>query len=58
MPPSARTRRPSTKRAITPVPGLFVTGFPWLTNRGSGIIYGAGGDARRIAALAARRSVS
>ena len=49
---------PVHEAGVTPVPGLFVTGFPWLTNRGSGIIYGAGGDARRIAALAASRSIS
>ena len=49
---------PIHEAGVTPIPGLFVTGFPWLTNRGSGIIYGAGGDARRIAALAAVRSIS
>ncbi len=49
---------PLHEAGVTPIPGLFVTGFPWLTNRGSGIIYGAGGDARRIAALAASRSIS
>jgi len=40
---------PVHEAGATPVRGLYVTGFPWLTNRGSGIIYGAGGDARRIA---------
>ena len=49
---------PIHEAGATAIPGLFVTGFPWLTNRGSGIIYGAGGDARRIAALAAARSTT
>jgi putative flavoprotein involved in K+ transport len=49
---------PVHEAGVTPIPGLFVTGFPWLTNRGSGIIYGAGGDARRIAELAAVRAIS
>lgn len=46
---------PVHEAGSTPVPGLFVIGFPWLTNRGSGIIYGAGGDARRIAERVAAR---
>ena len=49
---------PVHEAGVTAIPGLFVAGFPWLTNRGSGIIYGAGGDARRIAALAAARSTT
>jgi putative flavoprotein involved in K+ transport len=46
---------PAHEAGVTPGPGLYVTGFPWLTNRGSGIIYGAGGDARRIAERVAAR---
>jgi putative flavoprotein involved in K+ transport len=49
---------PIHEAGVTLIPGLYVTGLPWLTNRGSGIIYGAGGDARRIAALVAGRSIS
>jgi putative flavoprotein involved in K+ transport len=38
---------------ITPYPGLFAVGYPWLTNRGSGILYGVDTDATRIAQHAA-----
>jgi putative flavoprotein involved in K+ transport len=40
---------PAHRRGITAVPGLYVAGYPWLSNRGSGILYGVAADAVRIA---------
>jgi putative flavoprotein involved in K+ transport len=40
---------PAHQRGITTSPGLFVAGFPWLSSRGSGILYGVAADAARIA---------
>jgi putative flavoprotein involved in K+ transport len=40
---------PTHRRGITASPGLYVAGFPWLSNRGSGILYGVAADAARIA---------
>ena len=34
---------------ICPIPGFYTLGAPWLTHRGSGILYGVGSDASRIA---------
>jgi putative flavoprotein involved in K+ transport len=34
---------------LTACPGLYVAGYPWLSSRGSGILYGAAADAARIA---------
>jgi putative flavoprotein involved in K+ transport len=34
---------------ICPIPGFYTLGAPWLTHRGSGILYGVGTDASRIA---------
>ncbi len=39
----------------TPVPGLYVLGFPWLTCRGSGLIWGIDADATRLADALTRR---
>jgi putative flavoprotein involved in K+ transport len=36
-------------RGVTAFPGLYVAGYPWLSNRGSGLLYGAAADAARIA---------
>lgn len=47
---------PRHAAGVTSLPGLFVLGFPWLTRRGSGIIYGIDEDARRIAAAVAARA--
>ena len=41
--------RPIHRRGVSPVRGLYFIGFPWLNSRKSGIIYGAGEDARFIA---------
>ena len=40
---------PAHTRGITACPGLYVAGFPWLSNRGSGILYGVAADAARVA---------
>ncbi|HEV2253043.1 MAG TPA: NAD(P)-binding domain-containing protein [Streptosporangiaceae bacterium] len=34
---------------VTAFPGLYVAGYPWLSNRGSGLLYGVAADAARIA---------
>jgi len=48
---------PAHARGITAFPGLYVAGYPWLSSRGSGLLYGVAADAARIAqhiAVAAR----
>jgi putative flavoprotein involved in K+ transport len=42
----------------TPVPGLYVLGFPWLTKRKSGIIHGVDEDARTLTDLLAAHLAS
>ena len=39
---------PLHHRGVSPVPGLYFVGFPWLNSRKSGIVYGVGEDARFI----------
>ena len=41
--------KPMHRRGVSPVPGLYFLGFPWLNSRKSGIIYGVGEDAHYIA---------
>jgi putative flavoprotein involved in K+ transport len=41
--------RPIYQRGISPVRGLYFIGFPWLSSRKSGIIYGINEDAHYIA---------
>jgi putative flavoprotein involved in K+ transport len=38
-----------SKAGVTAIPGFYTLGAPWLTHRGSGILYGVGTDASRIA---------
>jgi putative flavoprotein involved in K+ transport len=40
--------RPVHQGGISPVRGLYFIGFPWLSRRKSGIIYGVGEDAGSI----------
>ena len=40
--------QPAHQRGISPVRGLYFIGFPWLTSRKSGIIYGISDDAHYI----------
>ncbi len=47
--------RPVHNRGVSPVPGIYFLGFPWLHSRKSGIIHGIDEDAHFIAdAIAAR----
>lgn len=51
--------RPIHKRGISPVPGIYFLGFPWLHSRKSGIIHGIDDDARFVAeAIAARTTAT
>ena len=40
--------RPIHRRGVSPVPGIYFLGFPWLHTRKSGIIYGIEEDARHV----------
>jgi len=40
---------PAHSAGVTAFPGLYVAGYPWLSNRGSGILYGVAADAARVA---------
>jgi putative flavoprotein involved in K+ transport len=40
---------PAHTRGITAFPGLYVVGYPWLSHRGSGLLYGTAADAARVA---------
>ena len=48
--------RPVHKRGVSPVPGIYFLGFPWLHSRKSGIIHGIDEDARFIAETIAART--
>jgi putative flavoprotein involved in K+ transport len=41
--------RVESRAGVTAIPGLYTLGSPWLTHRGSGILYGVGTDAASIA---------
>ena len=40
---------PAHTHGITAFPGLYVAGYPWLSTRGSGLLYGVAADAARVA---------
>jgi len=42
--------KPVHHQGISPIPGLYFIGFPWLISRKSGIIYGIQEDTRYLAA--------
>ena len=46
---------PIYQRGISPVPGLYFIGFPWLSSGKSGIIYGISEDAHYIAGAIAEQ---
>lgn len=48
--------RPFHVRGVSPVPGLYFIGFPWLNSRKSGLIYGISEDAGHIADTIAKQS--
>ena len=48
--------RPQHKNGVSPVPGLYFLGLPWLSRRGSSFIWGVWHDADRLAGhIAAER---
>ena len=49
---------PAHRRGIGRSPGLCAVGFPWLSKRKSGIVYGVGEDASRIATEVASRAAT
>jgi putative flavoprotein involved in K+ transport len=49
---------PAHTRGITAFPGLYVAGYPWLSTRGSGLLYGVAADSARIAQHIAGAPVS
>ena len=53
VPVLARDGSLAHRRGITALPGLYLVGHPWLSTRGSGILYGVDADAGRIAQHAA-----
>lgn len=48
--------RPHHQDGVSPVPGLYFVGLPWLSCRGSAFIWGAWKDAERLAGLIAGRA--
>ncbi len=48
--------RPVHQRGVSPVPGIYFLGFPWLHSRKSGIIHGIDEDAHFIADAIASRN--
>lgn len=57
LPPEILDERgvPRHDGVSTPVPGLYVIGFPWLTKRKSGVILGIDEDARTLTARLTER---
>lgn len=52
----AEDGRPANLDGVSPIPGLYYLGFPWLRNRKSGIITGVGEDAAHIVSTIALAS--
>jgi len=46
---------PIHQRGVSPADGLYFIGFPWLSKRKSGIIYGVEDDAQHIASVIAEQ---
>ena len=49
LPVLDRTGAITSRGGVTAIPGLYTLGAPWLTHRGSGILYGVATDASSIA---------
>jgi len=49
---------PAHVGGVTAFPGLYVVGYPWLSNRGSGLLYGVATDAARVAQHIAAEALS
>jgi putative flavoprotein involved in K+ transport len=56
LPISDDQGRPVHHKGISQVPGLYFVGFPWLSKRKSGIVYGIDEDSMRIADDVAART--
>ena len=41
--------RPRHQRGVSPVPGVYFLGLPWLSRRGSSFIWGVWHDAKYLA---------
>jgi len=54
FPITDREGMPIHQRGISPVPGLYFIGFPWLSKRKSGTVYGIREDAQYIASALAK----
>jgi putative flavoprotein involved in K+ transport len=50
LPVSDTHGKPIHRNGISPVPGVYFMGFPWLRKRKSGLIHGIGEDAELVAA--------
>ena len=46
---------PIHERGVSPVPGIYFVGLPWLYKRKSGFIYGIAEDAQYIVNIIARQ---
>ena len=53
-----RSGTPAHNNGIGRTRGLYVIGFPWISKRKSGIVYGVAEDARRIAAHVAKQAAT
>jgi putative flavoprotein involved in K+ transport len=45
-------------RGVTPVPGLYFLGLPWMHTRGSALLGWVGDDAAHVAGVIARRAAA
>lgn len=45
-------------RGVTPVPGLYFLGLPWMHTRGSALLGWVGDDAAHVAGAIARRAAA
>jgi putative flavoprotein involved in K+ transport len=58
MPMLSASGLPFHTGVTLPAPGLYAVGMPWLTRRGSGMVYGMGRDAAHVAQRIVARSES
>ncbi|MDH3517837.1 MAG: FAD-dependent oxidoreductase [Acidimicrobiia bacterium] len=48
LPVTGPSGKPIHAKGVSPVPGVYFIGFPWLSKRKSAIVFGVDEDARRI----------
>lgn len=53
LPVTDELGQPRHSRGVGAVPGVYFVGFPWLSSRKSGVVYGIEEDAKHIAATVA-----